>query len=182
MEDFHLETKWENGIVFGKSIAAGDQNWNWETKVAGNTGKLLLGMYHQFGIGKDGSGFAFLIRFDLGSYWSELLFPEQTPAGRRSRNVLGGGVKSAWYDTFSLGDPQIDGSHMAIWDQSINLALTQNVLRGQTLESLWMTVQVQAPLLALCVALQKDLVKALLSLIFPQYENTRWIIATSKGC
>lgn len=36
---------------------------------------------------------------------------------------------------------------------SINLALTQNVLRGQTPESLWMTVQTRAPLLARRVAL-----------------------------
>lgn len=36
---------------------------------------------------------------------------------------------------------------------SINLALTQNVLRGQPLESLRMTVQSQAPLLAHRVAL-----------------------------
>lgn len=36
---------------------------------------------------------------------------------------------------------------------SINLALTQNVLRGQPLESVWMTVQTQAPLLAHRVAL-----------------------------
>lgn len=66
MEDFHFETKWENGSFFGQSITQGAQKWNWETKVAENTGKLLLGMYHRFGAGKAGSEFAFLIRFDLG--------------------------------------------------------------------------------------------------------------------
>lgn len=53
---------------------------------------------------------------------------------------------------------------MDIWDQSINLALMQDIQRGQTLESFWMMVQTQALLLTHRVALHK--ISAFLSLIF----------------
>lgn len=62
-----------------------------KTKVAENTGKLLLGStYRPFRMGKAGSGFAFLIRFDWANIEVSFCFLAQTPAGKGSRNVLGG--------------------------------------------------------------------------------------------